>query len=647
MDFPLVVCFSSILCNSCFHSLLPAPPSPPQWHCPRPFIAFYRSQSPIPILYLFLNSVISHKNLLVSPFAMSLSTSNNPALRTYLRLESSIIVFAKERELLLEESRWRMTSFLVQTQTRSSSHRKKPLDTERNLFKSLIFTPKNAQQWKLHPLRSSLQTQGEIFRCFFGCSKSIAKDDAAWHAATSTTKASRLSVSQSESNNHSRPARSSSVTRPSISTLQSQYNNNYSSNRSSSTNILNTSSASVSSYIRPSSSIPRSTSSTRPSTPTSRTTPSRASTPSRIRTVSTSSTAEKPRPISQRSRPSTPSSRPQVPANLHSPSAPSTRSLSRPSTPTRRSSIPSLSPSSATSSSTSVGRVPLNGRSSAPSSRPSSPSPRIWAPPQPVVPPDFPLDTPPNLRTTLPDRPVSAGRSRPGVNTLKGNTSETQASVNMPRRASSPIVSRGRSTEPVSKSRGFANGNGHHADVHEPRKVSHDPEVAARRSVKALTNTTDNSGFGRNISKKSLDMAIKHMDIRNGSGNHRALSSTTLFPQSIRNSTHKSQYNRGSSAPPTSIEANGNILNKNNGSHFDVVNGINRNMIKGREIDERQYSAKLSEIDVYESSRYDALLLKEDLKNTNWLHSVDDKFDQGSLLFDNGFENLPEPFGLL
>ncbi|CAI8612955.1 unnamed protein product [Vicia faba] len=465
--------------------------------------------------------------------------------------------------------------------------------------------------------------------------------------STSTTKASRLSVSQSESNNHSRPARSSSVTRPSISTSHSQYNNNYSSNRSSSTNILNTSSASVSSYIRPSSPITRSTSSTRPSTPTSRTTPSRASTPSRIRTVSTSSTAEKPRPISQSSRPSTPSSRPQVPANLHSPSAPSTRSLSRPSTPTRRSSIPSLSPSSATSSSTSVGRVPLNGRSSAPSSRPSSPSPRIRAPPQPVVPPDFPLDTPPNLRTTLPDRPVSAGRSRPGVNTLKGNTSETQASVNMPRRASSPIVSRGRSTEPVSKSRGFANGNGHHADVHEPRKVSHAPEVAARRSVKASANTTDNSGFGRNISKKSLDMAIKHMDIRNGSGNHRALSSTTLFPQSIRNSTPKSQYNRGSSAPPTSIEANGNILNKNNGSHFDVVNGINRNMIKGREIDERQYSAKLSEIDVYESSRYDALLLKEDLKNTNWLHSVDDKFDQGSLLFDNGFENLPEPFGLL
>jgi len=75
-------------------------------------------------------------------------------------------------------------------------------------------------------------------------------------------------------------------------------------------------------------------------------------------------------------------------------------------------------------------------------------------------------------------------------------------------------------------------------------------------------------------------------------------------------------------------------------------NGIsNRSMIKAREVDERQYSAKVSEVDIYESSRYDALLFKEDLKNTNWLHGADDKCDQG--LFDNGFEHLPEPFGLL
>ncbi|KAL2330505.1 hypothetical protein Fmac_018086 [Flemingia macrophylla] len=455
--------------------------------------------------------------------------------------------------------------------------------------------------------------------------------------STSTSKASRLAVSQSENTNPSRSARSSSVTRSSISASHSQYSS-YSSNRPSSS-ILNTSSASVSSYIRPSSPVFRTSSAARPSTPSSsRSSASRSSTPSKPRSVSTNSTAEKHRPSPQSSRPSTPSSRPHIPANLHSPSASSTRSLSRPSTPTRRSSMPSLSPSP-TGSSTSASRVSLNGRSSAPPSRPSSPSPRVRPPPQPIVPPDFPLETPPNLRTTLPDRPVSAGRSRPGATTLKANNgSETQASsVAMQRRHSSPIVSRGRVTEPVAKTRGYANG--HHADAPEPRKVTHAPEVVARKSVKASTTATDNTGFGRTISKKSLDMAIKHMDIRNSSGNIRSLSSTTLFPQSIRTSTPKSQSHRVSSAP-ASVDMKGN-----NGASFDVGNGNNRSVIKGREVDERQHSAKLSEVDIYESSRYDALLFKEDLRNTNWLHGADDKCDQA--LFDNGFEHLPEPFGLL
>ncbi|RDX70370.1 hypothetical protein CR513_50394, partial [Mucuna pruriens] len=463
--------------------------------------------------------------------------------------------------------------------------------------------------------------------------------------STSTSKASRLAVSQSENNNPSRPARSSSVTRSSISTSHSQYSS-YSSNRNSSS-ILNTSSASVSSYIRPSSPITRSSSAARPSTPSSRPTLSRSSTPSKPRSVSTNNTAERHRPSSQSSRPSTPNSRPHIPANLHSPSsAPSTRSLSRPSTPTRRNSMPSLSPSPSptTGSSALASRASLNGRSSAPASRPSSPSPRVRPPPQPIVPPDFPLDTPPNLRTTLPDRPVSAGRSRPGSVTLKANGSETQASsVTMPRRHSSPVVSRGRVTEPAAKSRGYANG--HHAGAPDSRKVSHAPEVVARKSVKASTTATDNTGFGRTISKKSLDMAIKHMDIRNSSGNIRSLSSTTLFPQSIRTSTPKSQSHRVSSAL-ASVDMNGSMVSSNNEANYDVGNGINRSMMRGREVDERQYSAKVSEVDIYESSRYDALLFKEDLKNTNWLHGADDKCDQGPI-FDNGFEHLPEPFGLL
>ena len=57
----------------------------------------------------------------------------------------------------------------------------------------------------------------------------------------------------------------------------------------------------------------------------------------------------------------------------------------------------------------------------------------------------------------------------------------------------------------------------------------------------------------------------------------------------------------------------------------------------------RSLSCKIMDVDSYESCRYDAILLKEDLKNTNWLHSAEEKKDEGPL-FDNGFESLPEPF---
>jgi hypothetical protein len=85
---------------------------------------------------------------------------------------------------------------------------------------------------------------------------------------------------------------------------------------------------------------------------------------------------------------------------------------------------------------------------------------------------------------------------------------------------------------------------------------------------------------------------------------------------------------------------NGDVLE--NESYFSRATEIRREANDGQ-----RYSAKLSEVvDICESSRYDAILLKEDLKNTDWLHSVDDKSDQGPF-FDNGFEPLPEPFGLL
>ncbi|CDP06374.1 unnamed protein product [Coffea canephora] len=443
--------------------------------------------------------------------------------------------------------------------------------------------------------------------------------------SSSTTKASRLSVSQSsEKDNRSRPARSSSVTRSSICTSQ------YSTYSNKSSSILNTSSASVSSYIRPSTPSSRSSSTARPSTPSSRPTLSRSSTPSKAHPAPTVASADKVRP-SQNSRPSTPTSRPQIPVNLSSPAA---RSTSRPSTPTRRNPAPSLS--AASGSSNLVGRSLQSGRTVSSTSRPSSPNPRVRPTQQPIVIPDFPLETPPNLRTTLPDRPLSAGRSRPGFTvTLKGNV-ENSGAANLPRRQSSPVVTRGRVPEPLSRGRMLANGQANHTT--ESHRAPHVSELPTRKPAKTSTEST---GFGRTISKKSLDMAIRHMDIRNGTSGNRALSGSTLFPQSIRSSSTKGQLG------PTGIkQASGNgdapIFHNGDGTEHGNYHA-GRYLENGNEEDKSQYPAKLTVVDMYESSRYDTLLLKEDLKNTNWLHSLDDKSEQGAI-FDSGFEPLPEPF---
>ncbi|OVA17313.1 hypothetical protein BVC80_1837g115 [Macleaya cordata] len=458
--------------------------------------------------------------------------------------------------------------------------------------------------------------------------------------SVSTTKASRLSVTQSDNNYSSRPTRSSSVTRPSIS--MTNYTS-YSSNRSSS--ILNTSSASVASISRPSTPSSRSSfpSTARPSTPTARpSTPaaraSRPSTPAKSRPTTTISSGDKTR-TPQNARPSTPTSRTQIHANLNSLAA---RSNSRPSTPTGRNSAPG--PPQVRGRSASVGRALTNGRNASVASRGSSPGPRARSTQHPIVLPDFPLDTPPNLRTTLPDRPISAARSRPSAaNTVKGS-SELPGPVIPPRRqSSSPVITRGRL--PDSAAKGRLHVNGHDLNAADSQKTTPISEAAAVRRPSKPATATESTGFGRTISKKSLDMALRHMDIRNGSGSIRSLSGTTLFPQSVRSGMPKGQRARVSD-PPHSISSSSNgrtpshsyaATISDNGSCFDRSQDG-----ETEEVDSR-LSGTVGEPDIYESSRYDTILLKEDLKNTNWLHSFDDKPDMG-LIFDQPFEPLPEPF---
>ncbi|CAL9764232.1 unnamed protein product [Musa acuminata subsp. burmannicoides] len=492
--------------------------------------------------------------------------------------------------------------------------------------------------------------------------------------SSSTTRASRLSVSQTENGHSVRPARSSSVTRASVSSSYVSNNNR--------TSVLNTSSASVTSRPSTPSKRPVTPSAAKSLTPVSRPVPMRSSTPQKTRPTSVSP-GLKSEP-SQNSRPATPTSRSQISTNVNSNSSSIVaRSTSRPSTPTRQPIARTTTPTSTVGRSPSVGRLPVsNGRvphstsssrpsspnprprapvnsasssrpsspnprprapaNSVSSSRPSSPNPRPRAPVRPINLPDFPNDVPPNLRTKLPERPLSAGRARPGMAlTIRASSnSEPVVPSVTNRRLSLPIISR--SKFPENPPKAPLHSNGHYANSSDNQKPV-GSEAGPRRNIKPVSST-ENTGFGRTISKKSLDMAIKHMDIRQSLGGIRGAS---IFPHSIRSAVPKGRTARVSETivPVTNDE----ILAENgsyDGTSGDFNGGVLYNMNTSTKSPDRENlmrRERMNDIDLYGSYRYDAMLTKEDLKNASWLLSADDKSDQGSL-FDHRFEPLPEPF---
>ncbi|KAM1612846.1 hypothetical protein PS2_001436 [Malus domestica] len=316
----------------------------------------------------------------------------------------------------------------------------------------------------------------------------------------------------------------------------------------------------------------------RSTTPTNRSTapatkstvPSRSSTPSR-------STA----------RSSTPTSRPTVPPS---------KSASRASTPTRRPSMPSITPSiSAPPSkpSLSVSKpAPTAARNPVPS-RGASPTvkSRPWKPSEM---PGFSLEAPPNLRTTLPDRPLSATRGRPGAPSSRSSSIEPGPNVRPRRQSCSP--SRGRAPNGISHTSGssvpaFSRGHSKVNDNVSPvlmgtkmvervinmRKLAppkqedkHSPH--GNHSGKSASSP-DSSGFGRSLSKKSLDMAIRHMDIRRSiPGNLRPL--MTNIPASsmysVRSGPARSRTISVSDSPlATSSNASSEVSVNNNGLCLD------------------------------------------------------------------------------
>ncbi|KAK4433285.1 hypothetical protein Salat_1090800 [Sesamum alatum] len=269
------------------------------------------------------------------------------------------------------------------------------------------------------------------------------------------------------------------------------------------------------------------------STATSR--PSRSATPTSRPTLSSAKPTVPPRSSTPTARStvrsSTPTSRSSIPAS---------KSTSRASTPTRRpttvssaTSAPAVSVKSPTSSLvakpvSNTAKNPVPSRSNSPTVRP-----RPWKPSEM---PGFSLDVPPNLRTSLPDRPPSATRGRPGAPSSRSSSIEPVPNGRIRRQSCSPargrppngiIHSSGSSVPVPAVNRLHAKANDNVSPVLVGTKMvervinmrklappKQDDKHSPHSNLSGKSSSPDSSGFGRTLSKKSLDMAIRHMDIR-------------------------------------------------------------------------------------------------------------------------------------
>ncbi|KAI3734950.1 hypothetical protein L6452_14432 [Arctium lappa] len=347
-----------------------------------------------------------------------------------------------------------------------------------------------------------------------------------------------------------------------------------------------------------SNSVPKTTSNTT-SKPTSTTAsrPSRSSTPTPRPTMgSTKPTlparSSTPTPRSS-ARSSTPTSRPSLPASKPTSRAPTpTRRQATLTTVTKTSTLPQKSPPTVTKPAPNTTR---NAAAAPP--RASSPSvkPRPWKPHEM---PGYSFDAPPNLRTSLSDRPTSATRGRPGAPSIRSSSVEPVPNGRVRRQSCSP--SRGRlpngmshtsgSSVPVpALNRAYAKANDNLSPglygtkmverVINMRKLvppKQDDKHSPHSNFSGKSSSPDSSGFGRSLSKKSLDMAIRHMDIRRTvPGNLRPL--MTNIPASsmysVRPGPTRSRTISVSDSPlATSSNASSEMSVNNNGLCFDHGN---------------------------------------------------------------------------
>ncbi|KAB2087521.1 hypothetical protein ES319_A04G109800v1 [Gossypium barbadense] len=335
-------------------------------------------------------------------------------------------------------------------------------------------------------------------------------------------------------------------------------------------------------------------SASRPATPTGRPTLPMTTKPSRSSTLTSRANLPSIKPAASTARSSTPTrSAPRSLTPTARPSLPASKSTSRSSTPTRRpasssttpiASAPSGRSSSVTRSAPTTSSIPKSasltsslmksapatssvtksGTAASSITKPSAAttskssvqsrgtSPTVKSRPWKASEmPGFSLETPPNLRTSLPERPVSASRGRPAAPGARSSSVEANSSGRPRRQSCSPARSRassgsfGNGSSIRSVRRADANGSDNESPVVIGTKMV-ERVVNMRKLVPPkqddnhrnnptakLSTSLDSSGFGRTLSKKSLDMAMRHMDIRRSISGHQRPLMTNVPASSI------------------------------------------------------------------------------------------------------------------
>ncbi|MCL7037713.1 hypothetical protein MKW94_028076, partial [Papaver nudicaule] len=248
----------------------------------------------------------------------------------------------------------------------------------------------------------------------------------------------------------------------------------------------------------------------------------RSSTPSRMTAPPSKSVSRSATPTR---RPSTPSRGAPVPRSATPTRRPSSTSggvsVPRSATPTRRPSTPSnvSSVSAPLSRSSSVSKSgPATTRNPVPS-RGSSPTvkSRPW---KLLEMPGFSLEAPPNLRTSLPERPVSASRGRPQAPNARssvecgsnGRPRRQSCSPSRGRAPNSGIHSYGSSVHAVSQANPALAGTKMVDRVNMRRLAPpKQDDMRTRNNPVGKSSPLLGSNFGRSLSGKSLDMAMRHM----------------------------------------------------------------------------------------------------------------------------------------